>query len=78
VGVRAGRACRLDPATPLVCLATAHPAKFPEPVAQATGVTPALPARLADLLQRQERFDVLPNQLAAVQAHIQQRVMATA
>ena len=78
VGVRAGRACRLDPATPLVCLATAHPAKFPEPVARATGVTPALPGRLADLLQRAERFDVLPNQLTAVQAHIQQCVMATA
>ncbi len=78
VGVRAGRACRQDPAIPLVCLATAHPAKFPEPVARATGVTPTLPARLADLLARAERFDVLPNQLAAVQAHIQQCVMATA
>jgi threonine synthase len=78
VGVRAGRACRLDPAIPLVCLSTAHPAKFPEPVARATGVTPARPAGLADLLQRAERFDVLPQHHAAVQAHIQQCVMATA
>jgi threonine synthase len=78
VGVRVGRQCRLDPATPLVCLATAHPAKFPEAVAQATGVTPSLPSRLADLHQRAERFDVLPNDLYAVQQHIQQCVMAEA
>jgi threonine synthase len=76
VGIRVGRQCRLDPATPLVCLATAHPAKFPDAVRRATGVTPALPKHFADLLQREERFDVLPNQLAAVQAHIQQCVMA--
>jgi threonine synthase len=78
VGIRVGRACRLDPATPLVCLATAHPAKFPEPVRRATGVSPGLPARLTDLLRREERFAVLPNDLAAVKAHIQQSVMADA
>ncbi len=78
VGVRGGRQSRLDPATPLVCLATAHPAKFPEAVEQATGVKPSLPARLADLHQRAERFDVLPNDLRAVQSHIQQSVMAEA
>jgi threonine synthase len=78
VGIRVGRQCRLDPATPLVCLATAHPAKFPEAVARATGATPSLPARLADLHQRAERFDVLPNDLRAVQNHIQRAVMAEA
>jgi threonine synthase len=78
VGVRVGRQCRLDPAIPLVCLATAHPAKFPEAVRRATGVMPSLPPRLADLHQRAERFDVLPNDLAAIKAHIQQSVMAEA
>jgi len=78
VGIRVGRQCRLERGTPLVCLATAHPAKFPEAVRGATGVTPALPARLADLHQRAERFDVLPNDLCAVQKHIQQAVMAKA
>lgn len=78
VGIRAGRQCPLDPATPLVCLATAHPAKFPEAVRAATGVTPGLPARLADLHQRAERFDVLPNDLVTVKSHIQQSVMAEA
>jgi threonine synthase len=55
---------------PLVALATAHPAKFPDAVERATGVRPPLPAPLADLLSRPERYDVLPNDLAAVQAHV--------
>jgi threonine synthase len=78
VGIRVGRQYRRDPATPLVCLATAHPGKFPDAVQQATGVTPALPARLDDLHQRAERFDVLPNDLGALKAHIQQCIMAEA
>ena len=68
IGVAAGRALRGDPRVPMVALATAHPAKFPEAVVRATGVRPALPARLAGLFERPERYDVLPNDLAAVQA----------
>jgi threonine synthase len=56
----------LDPAVPVVTLATAHPAKFPDAVAAATGVRPALPPHLADLFEREERFAVLPNDRAAV------------
>jgi threonine synthase len=56
---------------PVVCMATAHPAKFPDAVEQATGVRPALPEHLADLFDRPERYDVLPNDLATVQAHIE-------
>jgi threonine synthase len=78
VGIRAGRACRLDPRVPLVALATAHPAKFPEAVEKATGVRPALPDRLANLYERPERCAVLPNDLGAVQRHIQELVMETA
>ncbi len=55
---------------PVVCLATAHPAKFPDAVERATGVRPALPARLADLAGRPERFDVVPADLGAVQARV--------
>lgn len=71
VGVGAARATRRDPDVPMVCLATAHPAKFPDAVEQATGIRPPLPERLADLLEREERFDVLPADLAAVQAHVE-------
>ena len=72
VGVRAARLCRTDPRLPVVVLATAHPAKFPDAVRRATGLRPALPARLADLLERTERYAVLPNDLAAVKAHVRQ------
>jgi threonine synthase len=78
VGIRAGRARRADANTPLVALATAHPAKFPDAVEQATGVRPQLPERLADLLERPERCTDLPNDLAAVQRHIEDLVMETA
>jgi threonine synthase len=78
VGIRAGRARRLDPEVPLVALATAHPAKFPDAVQRATGIRPELPELLADLYARPERCAVLPNDLAAVQRHIQELVMETA
>jgi threonine synthase len=78
VGIRAGRARRLDPQIPLVALATAHPAKFPDAIHRATGIRPELPERLADLYARPERCAVLPNDLPAVQRHIQELVMETA
>ncbi|MEE8445648.1 MAG: threonine synthase, partial [Alphaproteobacteria bacterium] len=74
IGVAAARAKAGRPEIPMIALATAHPAKFPEAMERATGQRPALPERLADLLQREERFDVLPNDLAAVQAHIRGRL----
>ena len=72
VGIRAGRTCRLDPQTPLIALATAHPAKFPDAVHRGTGIRPPLPERFADLYERPERCAVLPNDRAAVQRHIQE------
>ena len=69
VGLAAARG-RTPDDTPVVVLGTAHPAKFPDAVEKATGRRPDLPARLTDLYDRQERYDVLPNELAAVQAHI--------
>lgn len=73
VGLAAAAACPLDPAVPVVALACAHPAKFPDAVAQATGVRPALPPRLADLYEREERVTVLPNELGAVQDFVRRR-----
>jgi threonine synthase len=55
---------------PVVILSTAHPAKFPDAVKQATGQTPPLPPRLAGLYEGEERLDILPNQLAAVRDYI--------
>jgi threonine synthase len=73
VGLYAGRA-RRRPGSPLVALATAHPAKFPEAVKAATGVAPAPPPRLAGIFDRKERFTVLPNDLGAVAEHIRDAV----
>ncbi len=70
VGLVAGRECRRDPAVPLVALATAHPAKFPDTVEAATGVRPELPAHLADLFDRPEHCATLPCDLAAVRDYV--------
>ena len=52
---------------PVVTMATAHPAKFPDAVERATGVRPALPDHLADLFERPERTEIVPNDLAVVE-----------
>jgi threonine synthase len=77
VGVSAARQIRgqkedqsRDSGVPVVTMATAHPAKFPDAVKKATGVHPKLPEHLADLLERPERTNNLPNDLAAVQAFV--------
>ncbi len=59
-----------DPAVPIIIAATAHPAKFPDAVEQATRVRPPLPARLADLYEREERFTVLPAALDQVEGFV--------
>jgi threonine synthase len=77
VGIGAARACRTRADAddrPVVCMATAHPAKFPDAVEQATGVRPALPDHLAELLDRPERYEVLPVDVDAVRAHVERCV----
>jgi threonine synthase len=59
---------------PMITLATAHPAKFPDAVEKASGVRPPLPQRLDDLFARPEYFDLLPNDAAAVRKHILSRI----
>jgi threonine synthase len=79
IGVVAAReALRRDPATPVVALATAHPAKFPDAVERATGERPALPPHLRGLLDADERFDLLPNDAAAVARFVRAHARARA
>jgi threonine synthase len=59
-----------DPSVPMVCLATAHPAKFPDAVHDAVGIRPELPEHLADLFDRPERCVDLPNDLESVEAFV--------
>ncbi|MEO1798244.1 MAG: threonine synthase, partial [Pseudomonadota bacterium] len=58
---------------PMVTLATAHPAKFPDAVEAATGIRPPLPPRMADLYERPERVTEVPNDLAALETLIRDR-----
>ncbi|MEO1693838.1 MAG: threonine synthase [Pseudomonadota bacterium] len=65
-----------DPATPMVVLATAHPAKFPDAMAAITGERPALPARLSGLMDAPEQTEAVANDLDAVETAILRRVEA--
>jgi threonine synthase len=78
VGLAAGRARRRDPNLPLVALATAHPAKFPDAVLAATGQRPVAPPALARLMSLPERVDVLPNDLGAVEGYLRARAQTAA
>jgi threonine synthase len=59
-----------DAAVPMIVLSTAHPAKFPDAVREACGVSPALPHWLSDLMERKEEFTVLPSDLKMVEDYI--------
>ena len=74
IGLAAARRAELPAGIPVVTLATAHPAKFAEAVERATGLRPPVPARVGDLHERQERYDVLPATFEAVTAYIAERV----
>jgi threonine synthase len=76
VGIGAAEACRRYPDLPMVCLATAHPAKFPDAVERATGTRPTLPDALADLFERPERYDIVPADVDAVRRYVEAAVAA--
>ena len=67
-GTAAARRLRTD--HPVVTMATAHPAKFPDVVEQATGVRPQLPEHVAAQLDRPERTETLPNDLVVVEEFV--------
>lgn len=75
VGLRA-RVAEQYETKPDVVLATAHPAKFPETVARATGLHPPLPQHCADLFSREEKSDMLPPDVEAVKRYIRERSRA--
>lgn len=61
-------------ATPMITLATAHPAKFPDAVESAIGIRPPLPNHMADLYERSERFTEVPNDLGKLETIIRERI----
>jgi threonine synthase len=64
----------LNPDVPMITLATAHPAKFPAAVEEASGQHPPLPPHMADLYERAERITEAPNDLGAIQDIIRKRI----
>ncbi len=75
VGVGVARSLPAS-STPMITLATAHPAKFPAAVAEASGIEPALPAWLGDLYERPERVTVLANDQRLIEDFIAARSRA--
>ena len=71
VGVKVAEEQRVA-GTPMITLATAHPAKFPAAVEAATGIHPPLPPRMSDLYERTERVTRVPNDLATLMTHIKE------
>ena len=74
IGLAAAReAAGIGPATPIVTLATAHPAKFPDAVERATGQRPRLPARVGNLFDREESYATLSAEIGAIEKYIAER-----
>jgi len=74
VGVGVAERHRRDGDHPTICLGTAHPAKFPDAVEAASGIRPGLPPRMADLFARDELVTRVPNDLAALQSLVRERL----
>ena len=70
IGVKAARECRRNARIPMITLGTAHPVKFEEAVGRAGFKMPELPHHLQDLMTRDERLNVMPADLKAVQDFI--------
>lgn len=76
-GVHAARAqLKIDPKTPVVALATAHAAKFPQAISRAIGLTPKLPTKIAEALAGKERFTLLDNNEKEIMDFICERARA--
>ncbi|MCB1592098.1 MAG: threonine synthase [Alphaproteobacteria bacterium] len=77
VGLIGARMISEETSGPVVLLATAHPAKFPDAVRKALAVTPTLPEHLAGLMEREEKAENLPNNLQQVEDFIRARSRVT-
>lgn len=74
IGLHAARAAQgVARDIPIVTLATAHPAKFPDAVERAIGLRPNLPGRIGDLFAREEACTALPGTYDDVAAFVAER-----
>jgi threonine synthase len=75
VGVAAAKQLARELPEPVICLATAHPAKFPDAIRRAIGLAPPLPPAVTALLQKPERITTLPADAKAVEKYISEKVV---
>ncbi|MFT9400426.1 threonine synthase [Acetobacter sp.] len=75
IGIAAGRKFR-EAGVPMVAMATAHPAKFPDAMVAATGIHPALPVHLEDLFSREERYRTVPATPDAIKDAVRAAVLS--
>lgn len=78
IGLHAARVAGIAPHVPVVTLATAHPAKFRDPVERATGMRPSLPTRMGDLFEREERYAQLPGDYDTIAAYVAEHATPSA
>ena len=78
IALHAARAAELPGDVPVVTLATAHPAKFPDAVERATGQRPPLPSRVGDLFDREERYVELSGDYDAIAAYVAEHATPSA
>lgn len=69
IGVKAARACADSP-IPVICLATAHPAKFGEAVQKAIGVVPEYPAELVGIKEKESRCELVDAETEVIKAFV--------
>jgi len=74
VGVAAARQLARELPDPVVCLACAHPAKFPDTIHRAIGLRPALPDAVAALMQKPERTVLLPADRTKIERFMAEKV----
>ncbi|RUM36564.1 MAG: threonine synthase [Desulfobulbus sp.] len=74
VGVRAALELKQD--RPVICLATAHPAKFGDAVQKATGKEVTLPAALADLAGKESRCEIMAAESKLIREYIRQHALS--
>ncbi len=77
-GLHGAQVADIEDGIPVVTLATAHPAKFRDPVERATGNRPHLPTRVGDLFEREEHYETLPGDYDAVAAYVAERAVPKA
>jgi threonine synthase len=74
VGVHAGLALKKE--RPMICLATAHPAKFGDAVQKATGNEVELPAALAQLAKKESRCEIMDADVDLIREHVSKNALS--